>query len=29
MTVTMPTKEEWQLYHHEKEDLAKPICLLE
>jgi hypothetical protein len=29
MAVTMPTKDEWKLYHQKKEDLAKPICLLE
>jgi hypothetical protein len=29
MPVTMPTEEEWQLYHQEKGDLAKPIYLLE
>jgi hypothetical protein len=27
--VTMPTEDEWQLYHQEKGDLTKPICLLE
>jgi hypothetical protein len=29
MAVTMPTEDEWQLYHQEKWDLEKPICLLE
>jgi hypothetical protein len=29
MAVTMPTEDQWQLYHQEKWDLAKPICLLE
>jgi hypothetical protein len=29
MAVTMPAEGEWQLYHQEKEDLTKPICLLE
>jgi hypothetical protein len=29
MAVTMPTGDEWQLYHQEKGDLVKPICLLE
>jgi hypothetical protein len=28
MAVTMPTEDEWQLYHQEKGDLTKPICLL-
>jgi hypothetical protein len=28
MAVTMPTEDEWQLYHQEKGDLMKPICLL-
>jgi hypothetical protein len=25
----MPTKDEWLLYHQEKGDLTKSICLLE
>jgi hypothetical protein len=29
MAVTMPIEDEWQLYHEEKGDLAKSICLLE
>jgi hypothetical protein len=29
VAMTMPTKEEWQLYCQEKGDLVKPICLLE
>jgi hypothetical protein len=29
MAVTMPMENEWQLYHQEKWDLEKPICLLE
>jgi hypothetical protein len=29
MAVTMPTEDEWQLYHQEKGGLVKPICLLE
>jgi hypothetical protein len=29
MAVTMPTENEWQLYHQEKGDLTKPIFLLE
>jgi hypothetical protein len=29
MAVTMPIEDEWQLYHQEKGDLVKPICLLE
>jgi hypothetical protein len=29
MVVIMPTEDEWQLYHPEKWDLEKPICLLE
>jgi hypothetical protein len=29
MAVTMPIEDEWQLYHQEKGDLAKPICLVE
>jgi hypothetical protein len=28
MAVTMLTENEWQLYHQEKWDLKKPICLL-
>jgi hypothetical protein len=24
MAVTMPTKDDWQLYHQEKEDVVKP-----
>jgi hypothetical protein len=28
MAVTMPAEDKWQLYHQEKGDLAKPICLL-
>jgi hypothetical protein len=29
MAVTMPMGDECQLYHQEKGDLVKPICLLE
>jgi hypothetical protein len=29
MSVTVPTEDEWQLYHQEKWNLEKPICLLE
>jgi hypothetical protein len=29
IVVTAPTEDEWQLYHQEKGNLMKPICLLE
>jgi hypothetical protein len=29
MPVTIPIEREWQFYHQEKGDLAKPICSLE
>jgi hypothetical protein len=29
MAMTVPIEDEWQLYHQEKGNLAKPICLLE